>query len=92
MDSERDAQLKLCVTCDVYNQNDKLKEFARNIIMDECWDLGGTQNRDGATVQDLAERLGLIELGSATQEDADASDGLFEKGDAFYRFSDMMKE
>ena len=70
-----------------------LKKFARCIIRDECWDLGGSQNRDGADVQDWAKTLGLIAFkGIATQEDVDTSGGLFEVGDNFYTFTDILKE
>lgn len=88
----KDSKLKPCVTCGVFNDNDKLKQFARDIISDECWDLGGSQNRDGADVQDWAESLGLIKKGKATAEQAEASDGLFEEGDDFYTFSDILKD
>ena len=47
-----------CVTCDVFTQNDKLKEFAREVIKVECWSL---LEQDGGSLQDLAEKLGLIE-------------------------------
>lgn len=71
---------------------EKLKKFARDIIQDECWDLGGSQSRDGADVQEWAESLGLIEKRPATQEDVDTSNGLCEVGDDWYVFTDVLKE
>jgi hypothetical protein len=73
-------------------ENAKLKEFARDIITDECWDLGGSQSRDGVDVQDWAEKLGLIVKGKATAEQAEASNGLCEEGDDWYTFSDILKD
>jgi hypothetical protein len=73
-------------------ENAKLKQFARDIIWDECWDLGGSQSRDGATVQDQAEQLGMIVKDKATSEDVEAHAGLFDLGDDIYRLADWMKE
>lgn len=68
----------------------KLKEFARDIIADECWDLGGSQSRDGADVQEWALKLGLIVKGKATKEQADNSGGLFEEGDEICKFAEIL--
>ena len=65
-----------------------LKQFAREFICAECWDCG---EPDGGTVQDMAERLGLICESAATEADCkDYSD--FEVGDPFYRFTAILKD
>ena len=51
-------------------ENAKLKERALYVIRDECW---GSQVRDGGTVQDLAEQLGLIV--KDTEKNADGKQG-----------------
>ncbi len=73
-------------------QFNNLKEFARDIIMDECWDLGGTQSRDGGDVQEWAENLGFIVKKKATREEADGSGGLFDEGEARFVFAEILAE
>ena len=73
-------------------ENKKLKKFARFIIEDECFDLGGLQSRYGGDVQGMALELGLIVQGPATREDVEAGPGSFEEGDVIFHFSDMLKE
>jgi len=64
----------------------KLKTFAKDIIMEYCWNLG---DPDGGSIQDLAENLGLIEPKIATAEDvSEYSD--FEEGDTIYKFTDLL--
>lgn len=67
---------------------DKLKEFARKIIKDECWDM---QEPDGGDTQDLAEKLSLIKPTTATAEDVDDFSD-FEVGDTIFKFTDILKE
>ena len=69
-------------------ENKKLKEFARHIIQNECWDL---QEPDGGDTQDLAEKLGLIESFIATEQDVDIEFDEFEVGDTLFRFSIILK-
>jgi len=70
-------------------ENDKLKEFARKVISWECWEGG---DLDGGTVQDLAEKLGLITPCIATTEDVGDPDfAYFDVGDTIYRFTDILK-
>ena len=66
-----------------------LKEFARSIIKDYCWDLG---DPDGGSVQDLAEKLGLIEPHIATEADVDPEWDDYEAGDTVYRFSEILRD
>ena len=76
---------------DLEKDNAKLKEFAREIILDECWDLGGSHSRDGAAVQDLADNLGLIELTPANDDDVDQHEYIG-VGDPIYKFSEILNE
>jgi hypothetical protein len=70
-------------------ENKRLAEFARGVIDDYCWDLCVIP--DGGSIQDFAEKLGLIESHPATTEDAiDFPD--FEVGDPIYKFSGILKE
>ena len=64
---------------------DKLKQFARHVIRTECWSI---EDMDGLEIQDLAEKLGLIEAHTVTEEDADDDFGV---GDTRYKFSEFMK-
>ena len=68
---------------------DNLKEFARSIIKDYCWDLG---DPDGGSVQDLAEKLGLIEPHIATEADVDPEWDDYEAGDTVYKFSEILRD
>ena len=69
-------------------ENDKLKEFARTVIKNCCWDI---QDPDGGDIQELAEKLGLIQPTTATEEDInELSD--FEVGDEIFKFTDILKE
>lgn len=63
-----------------------LKEFARHVIKTECW------NVDGAEIQDIAERLGLIIPHTATSEDVDDEFDDYEAGDTIFKFVDWLKE
>jgi len=71
------------------NDIDNLKEFARSIIKDYCWDLG---DPDGGSVQDLAEKLGLIEPHIATEADVDPEWDDYEAGDTVYKFSEILRD
>ena len=66
---------------------EKLKEFARYIIERECWSI---YDLDGGDIQDLAEKLGLIEPHIATEEDVDDSTD-YEVGDTIFRFTEALK-
>lgn len=65
-----------------------LSEFAREIIRDYCWNLG---DPDGGTVQDLAEKLGLIEPCTATEEDIISEFDEYAVGDTIFKFTDILK-
>ena len=67
--------------------NKLLKEFARNVIMVEVW---GLDELDGCELQELAERLGLIESYIATEADVDEESD-FEVGDKMYKFSQALQ-
>ena len=70
-------------------ENKKLKEFARGVIEDYCWTIANPP--DGGSIQDFAEKLGLIEAHPATADDAvDFPD--FEVGDPIYKFAEILKE
>lgn len=73
-------------------ENKVLKEFARSVIEDVCWDIGGNAlgELDGGDVQAFAERLGLIIPHVATEADLH-EDSDFEVGDTFYEFSEILK-
>ncbi len=61
-------------------ENERLKEFARPVIRQECWSIF---EQDGLEIQKLAEKLGLIVPCTATEEDVD---------ETIFRFSEAMKE
>lgn len=64
-----------------------LKEFARHVIRQECWSLF---DLDGGDIQDLAEKLGLIEPHIATEDDIDEESD-FEVGDTIFKFSEVLQ-
>lgn len=65
-----------------------LKEFVHKVIQAECW---GDVPLDGFEIQELAEKLGLIESRFATEEDeTEFSD--FVAGDKIFTYSDILKE
>jgi len=87
-----------CNTClyDVIDKLEKdakaLQEFARFVIGDLCWDDGGL---DGGTVQEKAQKMGLIEEFELTEAnigdyEAAVEYGL-EVGDKLYRYADLIK-
>ncbi len=69
-------------------KNERLKDFARPVIEQECWSLSP---QDGGHLQELAEELGLIVPTIATADDVD-DESDFEVGDRIYKFSDTLKE
>lgn len=74
---------------ELQTENERLKEFSRRVIKQECWGYG---DLDGGSVQDWAEKLGLIKKGIATKEDVgDPEFSYFEEGDTFYRFTEILK-
>ena len=66
-----------------------LKEFARKIIKYHCWN---ASDCDGADIQGLAIKFGLIETRIATEEDVDDEFDDYEVGDEIYVFSDILRE
>ncbi len=64
-----------------------LKKFARHVIRIECWSIC---DQDGGDIQELSEKLGLIELHIATKEDVD-DESDFDVGDEIYKFSQALK-
>ncbi len=68
-------------------ENEDLKEFARHVIRTECWSL---YEQDGCELQELAEKLGLIEPQTATENDIDEESD-FEIGDTIYKFTEVLK-
>ena len=66
----------------------KLQEFARKTIRHICWN---EPTLDGGTLQDLSEKLGLIEPCKATEKDVDPEFDDFEVGDTIYKFTDILK-
>ena len=71
---------------ELWVQNKRLKEFARYVIETECWSIFEI---DGGSVQDLAEKLGLIEPHVVTDADADSD---FGPGDTIYKFAGWLKK
>ena len=71
-------------------ENKRLREFARHVIRQECWSLF---DQDGHDLQELAEKLGLIVPGVATQEDVDDElyNSYYELDDTMYKFSETLK-
>ena len=67
-------------------ENLLLKNFARFVIKQECWGY----DVDGAEIQELAEKLGLIKEHVATEDDVDEFTD-FEVGDKIYKFADVLK-
>ena len=68
-------------------KNEALKKFAREIIQDYCWNLG---DPDGGSIQELAEKLGLITPYTVTVEDCDEwSD--YDEGDTIYKFAEILE-
>ena len=70
------------------NELELLKEFARSVIRQECWEI---EPLDGADIQELAERLELIMPCIATEADVDEESD-YEVGDIIYKFSETLKE
>jgi len=64
-----------------------LKDFARKVIISEPWGNGA----EAFDIQDIAEKLGLIILTTATEEYVSEYTN-FEVGDSIYKFSDILKE
>lgn len=70
-------------------ENEKLKEFTHEIIKDYCWNLG---DPDGGSIQDLAEKLGLIEPHIATAEDVNPEFSDYDVGDTIYKFTPILQK
>ena len=64
----------------------RLKEFAVAVIRQECW---GYDSFDGCEIQELSERLGLIEPHIATKADLDEYTD-YDEGDTIYKFSSTL--
>ena len=69
-------------------ENMRLKEFARPVIKHHCWNLF---DMDGAEIQDLAEKLGLIVPHLATKDDVD-DESDYGVGDTIFKFSKLLQE
>ena len=69
-------------------ENKRLKEFARKCIRECCWNMFASEP-DSVTIHDLAEKLGLIEPHTATEDDAVLTD--YDVGDIIYLFSQVLK-
>ncbi len=68
------------------SEEEPLKDFARKVIAAWCWG----DSMDGMDIQDLAEKLNLIEPHVATEDDVyEESD--FEVGDMIYKFTDILR-
>ena len=67
-------------------ENTILKEFACQIIRQECW---AYEPLDPCDIQDFAERLGLIAKHIAAEDDVDES-GDIEVGDKIYKFTPIL--
>jgi len=76
----------------LFAENTLLKEFARSVIKEVCWDIGGTRLRelDGGNVQAFAERLGLIKRHFVTESDKDKYPDC-DVGDPIFKFSDILE-
>jgi hypothetical protein len=97
----KNKDLKQCIVCfyptenaglksdieQLQAENKRLKEFARQVIMDVCWDM---HEPDGGDMQDIAEKLGLIKPTIATEDDID-DESDFEVGDTIFKFADILK-
>lgn len=66
---------------------ERLRDFAKLVIRQECW---GYDPMDGLSVQDLAEKLGLIVKHTATESDVDEEGG-YEAGDIMYKFTERLE-
>ncbi len=66
---------------------ERLREFARHVIRQECW---AVLDLDGGDIQDLAEKLGLIVPCIVTEEDVD-DESDFEVGDTIFKFSESLE-
>ena len=76
----------------LWAENERLKEFARPVIRQECWSIF---EQDGLEIQKLAEKLKLIVAHIATAEDVDNEqyeDMGYQVGDDMFIFSETMKE
>lgn len=69
-------------------ENERLKEFTRHVIRQECWSIFP---QDGGDIQELAEKLGLIAPCAATEEDVDEESD-YGVGDKIYKFSELLQE
>lgn len=69
-------------------ENKRLREFARYVIRQECWAISDI---DGGDIQELAEKLNLIEPRIATEQDID-DESDYGVGDPMFVFSDALKE
>ncbi len=69
-------------------ERDRLREFARHVIKVECWSIF---EQDGGDIQELAEKLSLIEPHIATIDDID-DESDFDVGDTIYKFTKTLKE
>ena len=69
-------------------ETDRLKEFARRVIQQECWSIFP---QDGGDIQEWAEKLGMIIPHTATEEDVD-DECDYGVGDTIFKFSETLKE
>ena len=74
---------------EIMTNEEKLKAFAREIIKDYCWNYG---DPDGGSIQDLAEKLGLIEPCIATKEDVDDEYDDYGVGETIFKFTEILKD
>jgi len=76
----------------LFAENKILKEFARSVIKEVCWDLGGTRLRelDGGNVQAFAARLGLIKRHTITEADKDKYPDR-DVSDPIFKFSEILE-
>lgn len=92
-------QLSSCIGCTIsalLEQHVAVKEFAREIIMEYCWDLphpdhGVKSDPDGGTIQDLAIKFGLIAPHIATAEDVDKEFDDYGIGDTIVKFTPALQ-
>ena len=77
---EKASEDAIKIVLDLRKENDRLKEFARPVIRQECWSIF---EQDGLDIHDLAEKLGLIVPCTATEEDVD---------ETIFIFSETLKE
>ncbi len=69
-------------------ENKRLKEFARHIIRQYCWDM---LEPDGGDIQEWAEKLGLLVPHAATKDDID-DESDYGVGDTIFKFSELLQE